>query len=68
MLPLEHSAILLTYIKRYLVLKKMFGLFESCTFRRLSVHSIWIGNFNVLNDWYFGGDIHSSINTMFVMK
>ena len=29
MLPLEHSAILLTCIKQYSVLKPIFGLFES---------------------------------------
>ena len=38
MLPLEHSAKLLTCIKRYLVLKPMVGLFESGHFRQVLLY------------------------------
>ena len=40
MLPLEHSAILLTCIKRQLVLKTNFGLFESGGFTQVLLHLI----------------------------
>ena len=38
MLPLEHSAILLTCIKQYLVLKTNFGLFESGRFTQVVLY------------------------------
>ena len=37
-LPLEHSAILLTCIKQYFVLKTIFGLFESGRFRQVLLY------------------------------
>ena len=35
---LEHSAILLTFIKRYFVLKSIYGLFESGRFTQVLLH------------------------------
>ena len=42
MLPLEHSALLLTCIKQFLVLKTIFGLFESGRFTQVLLYtSTW---------------------------
>ena len=38
MLPLEHSAILLSCIKRYSVMKTIFGLFESGGFTQVLLY------------------------------